>query len=277
MRPCSREGRRDRGGCGDRGKRGRGDDGARAAGRDAVALIRIEGAVKRYGAAVALDGVSLSVAPGDCLGLVGESGSGKTTLLRAINRLTDLDAGRVLVRGDPVESLDPVRLRRSIGYVQQDGGLIPHWTCLANASLVPGLLGREEAREHGRRALDAAGLDPDTFADRYPRELSGGQRQRVAIARAIAAGPDILLMDEPFGALDAITRREAQKTFIQLRRAGGVTAVFVTHDLAEAMLVATDVAVMRAGRVAFQAPAEELAGSATGYAAELLEKAGVAV
>ncbi|MDE2655151.1 MAG: ATP-binding cassette domain-containing protein [Gemmatimonadota bacterium] len=242
-----------------------------------MALIRIEGAVKRYGAAVALDGVSLSVAPGDCLGLVGESGSGKTTLLRAINRLTDLDAGRVLVRGDPVESLDPVRLRRSIGYVQQDGGLVPHWTCLANASLVPGLLGREEAREHGRRALDAAGLDPDTFADRYPRELSGGQRQRVAIARAIAAGPDILLMDEPFGALDAITRREAQKTFIQLRRAGGVTAVFVTHDLAEAMLVATDVAVMRAGRVAFQAPAEELAGSATGYAAELLEKAGVAV
>lgn len=242
-----------------------------------MALIRIEGAVKRYGAAVALDGVSLSIAAGDCLGLVGESGSGKTTLLRAINRLTDLDAGRVLVRGDPVESLDPVRLRRSIGYVQQDGGLIPHWTCLANASLVPGLLEQEDAGERGRCALDAAGLDPATFADRYPRELSGGQRQRVAIARAIAAGPDILLMDEPFGALDAITRREAQTAFIQLRRAGGVTAVFVTHDLAEALLVATDVAVMRAGRVAFQARAEELAGSATGYTAELLEKAGVAV
>ena len=241
-----------------------------------MALIRIAGAVKRYGAAVALDGVSLRVEAGDCLGLVGESGSGKTTLLRSINRLTDLDEGRVLVRGDPVDTLNPVRLRRSIGYVQQDGGLIPHWTCLANTSLVPGLLGHEDPAARGRRALDVAGLDPDTFADRYPRELSGGQRQRVAIARAMAAGPDILLMDEPFGALDAITRSEAQTAFIALRQAAGVTAVFVTHDLAEAMLVATHIAVMRAGRVALQTPAEELAGSATGYAAELLEKAGVA-
>ena len=242
-----------------------------------MALIRIEEAVKRYGPAVALDGVSLRVEAGDCLGLVGESGSGKTTLLRAINRLTDLDAGRVLVRGDPVDTLDPVRLRRSIGYVQQDGGLIPHWTCRANTSLVPGLLGHEDADGRGRRALDAAGLDPDTFADRYPRELSGGQRQRVAIARAIAAGPDILLMDEPFGALDAITRSEAQETFIALRKSASVTAVFVTHDLAEAIRVATHIAVMRAGRVALEAPAEELADSATGYAAELLVKAGVSV
>ena len=242
-----------------------------------MALIRIEGAEKRYGPAVALDGVSLHVEAGDCLGLVGESGSGKTTLLRAINRLTDLDAGRVLVRGDPVDTLDPVRLRRSMGYVQQDGGLIPHWTCLANTSLVPGLLGQEDADGRGRRALDAAGLDPDTFVDRYPRELSGGQRQRVAIARAIAAGPDILLMDEPFGALDAITRSEAQETFSALRRSASVTAVFVTHDLAEAIRVATHIAVMRAGRVALQTPADELADSATGYAADLLEKAGVAV
>ena len=240
-----------------------------------MALIRIEGAVKRYGAAVALDGVSLRVEAGDCLGLVGESGSGKTTLLRSINRLTDLDEGRVVVRGDSVDTLDPVRLRRSIGYVQQDGGLIPHWTCLANTSLVPGLLGLENASGRGRRSLNAAGLDPDTFADRYPRELSGGQRQRVAIARAMAAGPDILLMDEPFGALDAITRSEAQAAFIALRKAAGVTAVFVTHDLVEAMLVATHIAVMKAGRIALQAPAEELAGSATGYAAQLLEKAGV--
>lgn len=241
-----------------------------------MALIRIEGAVKRYGSAVALDGVSLHVGAGDCLGLVGESGSGKTTLLRSINRLTELDAGRVLVRGDPVGTLDPVRLRRSIGYVQQDGGLIPHWTCLANTSLVPGLLGQEDARGRGRRAMEAAGLDPETFADRYPRELSGGQRQRVAIARAIAAGPDILLMDEPFGALDAITRSEAQEAFIAMRESAGVTAVFVTHDLAEAIRVATHIAVMRAGRIAVQAPATELADTATGYAAELLAKAGVA-
>lgn len=241
-----------------------------------MALIRIEGATKRYGPTVALDGVSLLVEAGDCLGLVGESGSGKTTLLRTINRLTDLDAGRVLVRNRSVDELDPVRLRRSIGYVQQDGGLIPHWTCLANASLVPHLLGQEDPGARGLGALDAAGLDPGSFANRYPRELSGGQRQRVAIARAIAAGPDILLMDEPFGALDAITRNEAQQAFIALRESAGVTAVFVTHDLAEATLVATHIAVMRAGRVELQAPADELAGSATGYAAELLEKAGVA-
>ena len=186
-----------------------------------MALIRIEGALKRYGATVALDGVTLQVDTGACLALVGESGSGKTTLLRVINRLTELDQGRVLVRGESVASVDPVKLRRSIGYVQQDGGLIPHWTCLANASLVPALLGRDDAEDRGRRALDSAGLDPSMFSGRYPRELSGGQRQRVAIARAMAAGPDILLMDEPFGALDAITRNEAQEAFLALRESAG--------------------------------------------------------
>ncbi len=240
-----------------------------------MALIRIEGAVKRHGATVALDGVSLRVEAGACLALVGGSGSGKTTLLRTINRLTRLDSGRVLVRGDPVDTLEPVRLRRSIGYVQQDGGLIPHWTCLANASLVPALLGQADAPESGRRALGAAGLDPGIFGNRYPRELSGGQRQRVAIARAMAARPDILLMDEPFGALDAITRNEAQETFIALRESAGVTAVFVTHDVAEALRVATQIAVMEAGRIVLETPAADLAETATGYAAELLEKSGV--
>ena len=240
-----------------------------------MALIRIEDAVKRYGPVVALDGVSLRVEGGECVALVGESGSGKTTLLRSINRLTELDRGRVLVRGLAVDTLDPVRLRRSIGYVQQDGGLIPHWTCAANASLVPGLLGLEDAAGRGRRGLESVGLDPETFANRYPRELSGGQRQRVAIARAIAAGPDILLMDEPFGALDAITRTEAQDGFIKLRETASVTAVFVTHDMAEALRVATRVAVMRAGRITLEATAGDLVRRASGYAAELLEKAGV--
>lgn len=239
-----------------------------------MALIRIEGADKRYGDAVALDDVTLRVGAGECLALVGESGSGKTTLLRTINRLTELDRGRVLVRGEPVASMDPVRLRRSIGYVQQDGGLIPHWTCLANAGLVPALLGRGDADEQGGEALGAAGLDPDVFADRYPRELSGGQRQRVAIARAMAAGPDILLMDEPFGALDAITRGEAQEAFLALRASQGVTAVFVTHDMGEALRVATRVAVMRAGRIVLEARAGEITAKATGYSAELLQKSG---
>lgn len=240
-----------------------------------MALIRIEGAVKRYGATVALDDVFLSVEAGACMALVGESGSGKTTLLRTINRLTRLDSGRVLLRGQPVDTLEPVPLRRSIGYVQQDGGLIPHWTCLANASLVPSLLGLAKPSESGQRALDAAGLDPDIFGSRYPRELSGGQRQRVAIARALAARPDILLMDEPFGALDAITRNEAQDSFIALRESSGVTAVFVTHDVAEALRVATRVAVMRTGRIVLETAAADLAGTATGYAAELLQKSGV--
>ena len=240
-----------------------------------MALIEIEGAEKRYGNAVALAGVSLRVGRGECVALVGESGSGKTTLLRTINRLTELDRGRVVVRGESVEALDPVALRRSIGYVQQDGGLIPHWTCLANAALVPALLGRPEAERRGRRALGAAGLDPAVFAGRYPRELSGGQRQRVAIARAMAADPDILLMDEPFGALDAINRHEAQQAFIALRASASVTAVLVTHDLGEALRVATRIAVMRAGRIVMEAPAEEMAERATGYAAELLARSGV--
>ena len=240
-----------------------------------MALIRIEGAVKRYGNTVALDRVSLRVAAGECVALVGESGSGKTTLLRTINRLTALDRGRVVVRGEAVESLDPVRLRRSIGYVQQDGGLIPHWTCLANASLVPALLRRENAERSGRRALAVAGLEPGVFADRYPRELSGGQRQRVAIARAMAAGTDILLMDEPFGALDAISRYEAQEAFLALRESAGVTAVMVTHDVSEALRVATHVAVMQAGRIVTEAPTGEMVASASGYAAELLARSGV--
>ena len=240
-----------------------------------MALIEIDGAEKRYGDAVALDGVSLRVGAGECVALVGESGSGKTTLLRTINRLTALDRGRVVVRGEAVDEVDPVALRRSIGYVQQDGGLIPHWTCLANAALVPALLGRMDAERRARRALGTAGLDPEVFAARYPRELSGGQRQRVAIARAMAADPDILLMDEPFGALDAITRHEAQEAFIALRLSARVTAVFVTHDLGEALRVATRVAVMRAGRIVMEAPAAEMAERATGYAAELLARSGV--
>ncbi|MXW18413.1 MAG: ATP-binding cassette domain-containing protein [Gemmatimonadetes bacterium] len=240
-----------------------------------MALIQIEGAEKRYGDTVALDGVSLRVGAGECVALVGESGSGKTTLLRTINRLTALDRGEVVVRGESVEALDPVALRRSIGYVQQDGGLIPHWTCLANAALVPTLLGLPDAELRGRRALGAAGLEAAVFAERYPRELSGGQRQRVAIARAMAAEPDILLMDEPFGALDAITRHEAREAFIALRTSARVTAVLVTHDLGEALRVATRIAVMRAGRIVMEAPPEEMAGKATGYAAELLARSGL--
>lgn len=240
-----------------------------------MALIKIEGAVKRYGPVTALDRVTLRVPTGACVALVGESGSGKSTLLRSINRLTVLDEGQVRVRGELVETLDPVVLRRSIGYVQQDGGLIPHWSCLANASMVPSLCRLADAEERGRNALASAGLDPALFGERYPRDLSGGQQQRVAIARALAADPDILLMDEPFGALDAITRFDAQEAFVRLHESAGVTAVIVTHDMAEALRVSTLVAVMRAGRVVLEAATDELVRRATGYAAELLRKSGV--
>lgn len=254
---------------------GRSSNGQASGERHLERPIRVAGAVKRYGDTIALDDVSVSVEAGACLALVGESGSGKTTLLRTINRLTRVDGGAVFVRGEPVEALDPVALRRSIGYVQQDSGLIPHWTCLTNASLVPGLLAKPDAERRGRAALAKLGLPPAEFADRYPRELSGGQRQRVAIARAIAADADVLLMDEPFGALDAITRFEAQEALGELRRDAKLTCVLVTHDVAEAIRVATHVAVMRQGRIVAEAPADQLCVRASGYAAELIARSGV--
>lgn len=241
-----------------------------------MALIQVHGATKRYGETVALDEVSLGLETGGCLALIGESGSGKTTLLRAINGLTRLDRGQVLVRGTPVTEQEPRRLRRSIGYVQQDGGLIPHWSVLRNAALVPTLLGRDDARAAGREALDAVGLGPAVYGDRFPRELSGGQRQRVAIARAMAASPDILLMDEPFGALDAITRAEVQETFGRLRTATGVTTVFVTHDLREAFALATAILVLKDGAAVARGTPGELRADPHPYVGELLAKAGLA-
>ena len=148
--------------------------------------LRAHEAVKRYGATIALDRVSLEVARGSCVALVGESGSGKTTLLRCFNAMVRPDAGSVDVGGQPVESFDPVVLRRGIGYVQQEGGLLPHWSVLRNVGLVPWLRGEADAEERARGALDRVGLPPARFGDRWPRDLSGGQRQRVAIARALA-------------------------------------------------------------------------------------------
>jgi osmoprotectant transport system ATP-binding protein len=208
--------------------------------------------------------------------LVGESGAGKTTLLRCFNALVRPDAGRVRVRGADVAAADPVALRRRTGYVPQDGGLLPHWTVLRNAALVPALAGRDDAEALARDALALAGLEPGAFAARYPHELSGGQRQRVALARALAGAPDVVLLDEPFGALDAITRADVQAAFADARRARGVTAVLVTHDLREAARLADRVAVMRAGRVEQDAaPAALLAAPATEYVARLVAKAGL--
>jgi osmoprotectant transport system ATP-binding protein len=232
---------------------------------------------KRYGPVTALAGVTLSVAPGECVALVGESGSGKTTLLRCFNRLVLPDAGSVAVEGEPLAHADPVTLRRRIGYVQQEGGLLPHWTVARNAGLVPWLLGRPDADRLAREALDLVALPAAEFAARYPADLSGGQRQRVAIARAIAAHPRVLLMDEPFGALDAITRAELQHAFAGLRRTLGATLALVTHDLHEAFLLADRVAVLRAGRVEQVDTPEALRRApGTPYVKRLLETADLA-
>ncbi len=231
---------------------------------------------KRYGTVVALDGISLDVRRGECVALIGESGSGKTTLLRCFNRMTDPDSGRVLVDGEDVATIDPIALRRRVGYVPQDGGLLPHWRIGRNVSLVPWLRGMPDQDERGMRALQLVGLEPADFATRKPRELSGGQRQRVAVARALAADPDVILLDEPFGALDAITRADLQETFVRLRRELRFTALLVTHDLHEAMHLADRIAVMRQGRIEQTgAPAELRDTPATDYVHHLLERARV--
>ena len=231
---------------------------------------------KRYGPVAALDGVSLRVAPGECVALVGESGSGKSTLLRCFNRLVEPDAGTVRVEGADARALDPVELRRRVGYVPQDGGLLPHWTVLRNAGMVPWLRGDARAASRAAEALALVGLPAESFGGRSPRELSGGQRQRVAIARALAARPALVLLDEPFGALDAITRAELQDVYAALRRELGIATVLVTHDLHEAVLLADRVAVLRAGRIEqTAAPDALLAAPATEYVRELLRRSRV--
>lgn len=231
---------------------------------------------KSYGPVVALDGVSLEVRQGGCTALVGESGSGKTTLLRAFNAMVAPDEGRVEVNGENVDDLDPVGLRRSIGYVQQEGGLLPHWSILRNVMLVPWLRGTVEVDQLARRALDLVGLPPEDFGERWPSELSGGQRQRAALARALAAEPEVVLLDEPFGALDAITRVDVQRTFRELRERLGLTVLLVTHDLREAFELAEEIVVMRSGRIEQTAEPEALRREPeTAYVSELLDKAGV--
>lgn len=232
------------------------------------------GISRHYGTIRALDGVSLTVAAGECVAVVGESGSGKTTLLRCFNRLVEPSTGSITIFGDEALAIDPVALRRRMGYVPQDGGLLPHWRVLANAALVPTLRGDPDPDALARTALSAAGLDPDEYGDRWPSQLSGGQRQRVAVARAIAGRPDVVLLDEPFGALDAISRADLQQMFLDLRSEIDLTALLVTHDLHTATLLADRVAVMRQGKIEQVATPESLLHNpASEYVANLLHRA----
>jgi osmoprotectant transport system ATP-binding protein len=203
--------------------------------------------------------ISQVISSGETLVLLGRSGSGKTTLLRLINRLLLPTGGQVVVQGRATSDWDPIRLRRSIGYVIQDAGLFPHFTVAENIGLVPTLEKWDPDRIAARvdELLILVGLDPRDFAARRPHELSGGQRQRVGVARALAADPPVLLMDEPFGALDPVTRAELQREFSALARRLGKTIVFVTHDLREALLLATRIVLLQAGRIIASAAPQE--------------------
>src|SRR5712671_3238449 len=220
----------------------------------------------------AVDDVSIEVAGGEFLAIVGGSGSGKTTLLRLANRLIDADEGHITVEGEDVRAVDPVQLRRRIGYVFQSGGLFPHISVAGNIGITPKLQGTPAAEIASRvdELLDLVRLDRTLYRDRFPHELSGGQRQRVGVARALAARPRIVLMDEPFGALDPLTRDALGDDYRALHSKLGLTTVMITHDMTEAILLADRIAVMRAGRLLAQGTLTELSDSDDAYVGELL-------
>jgi osmoprotectant transport system ATP-binding protein len=235
--------------------------------------LSLEHISKSYGAVRALHDVTITVGGGECLALVGESGSGKTTLLRCINRLVEPESGSVRIGDRDAYSLDAIELRRSIGYVPQEGGLLPHWRVRRNVGLVPWLRGSGDEALLADDALGMVGLAPDEFGGRWPDELSGGQAHRVAVARAIAGGQSLMLLDEPFGALDAITRHDLQRMIVDLRARRPLTVVLVTHDIHEAMFLADRVGVLRAGQLEQVATPEVLCSApATPYVAQLLAR-----
>lgn len=229
-------------------------------------LISLKHVCKRFGAQAVLNDVSFDVEAGETLALVGSSGSGKTTALKMINALENPTSGIVEVRGRRVSEQDPIQLRRSIGYVIQKIGLFPHLSVERNVEMVPRILGwpHEKRRRRAHEMLELVGLDAKLFAHRLPSQLSGGQQQRVGVARALAADPDCLLMDEPFGALDAVTRGTLQQEMLRLKRQLRKTIVLVTHDIEEAALLADRVGVLHDGELVQLGTLEELARAPAG-------------
>jgi osmoprotectant transport system ATP-binding protein len=233
-------------------------------------MIELEHLTKRFpgSAAAAVEDLSLAIGESEICVLIGPSGCGKTTTMRMVNRMIEPDAGSIRIAGRDVTQLDPVALRRSVGYVIQQVGLFPHMTIAENVATVPRLLGWDEARIARRvdELLERVDVDPARYRDRYPRALSGGQKQRVGVARALAADPPVMLMDEPFGALDPITRASLQDEFLRLLYELKKTIVFVTHDIDEALKMGTRIAIMRAGRlVQYERPEALLARPADAF------------
>ncbi|MCQ1576279.1 ABC transporter ATP-binding protein [Streptomyces parvus] len=237
-------------------------------------MIRFEHVTKRYAdGTTAVDDLSFEVAEGELVTLVGPSGCGKTTTMKMVNRLIEPTEGGIFLDGDDISTIDPVQLRRRIGYVIQQVGLFPHKTVLENTATVPHLLGwkRGKGRERAAELLDLVGLDPSVYGDRYPEQLSGGQRQRVGVARALAADPPVLLMDEPFGAVDPVVREHLQNEFLKLQAQVRKTVLFVTHDIEEAVRLGDRIAVYGQGRIEqFDSPATVLGAPATPYVADFV-------
>jgi osmoprotectant transport system ATP-binding protein len=237
-------------------------------------MIRFENVSKRYpDGTTAVDGLAFEVAAGELVTLVGPSGCGKTTTMKMVNRLIEPTGGRILLDGQDIAAMEPVALRRRIGYVIQQVGLFPHKSVLENTATVPALLGwkRAAARARAAELLDLVGLDPALFGARYPDQLSGGQRQRVGVARALAADPPVLLMDEPFGAVDPVVRERLQTEFLNLQAQVRKTVLFVTHDIEEAVRLGDRMAVYGEGRIEqYDSPATVLGAPATPYVAEFV-------
>jgi osmoprotectant transport system ATP-binding protein len=237
--------------------------------------VEFDNVVKRFGDdRPALDGVTLSVPAREFLVVVGPSGSGKTTLLQLANRLTEQTNGAVRISGEDVHAVEPTSLRRRIGYVFQGAGLFPHMTVAENITITPRLLGWDKARREARASelLELVRLPPAIYRDRFPNELSGGERQRVGVGRAIAAGPSIVLMDEPFGALDPIVRDAVAQDYRRLHEKLGLTTLMITHDMLEAVLLADRIAVLHEGRLIEDGTPKKLMTSAEhAYVRELME------
>ena len=239
-------------------------------------MITFDHTCKSYDGTPAITDLNLHIAQGELVVLLGPSGSGKSTALKMINRMVDHDGGRILLNGEEIYSFNVQDLRRRMGYAIQSVGLFPHWTVARNIATVPTLLGWDAARVQARvtELLQLLDLTPEQYASRYPHQLSGGQQQRVGVARALAADPDVLLMDEPFGALDPVTRATLQLELKRIHRATGKTIVLVTHDIDEALLLATRIVLLNHGRIAqVGTPLELLQQPASDFVADFMGRA----